>query len=113
MASLYTKVKLYLEDNSKTWESEENNITLQNDSDGNGDYIASWSVDGLSKPTDSELASFDSAGDTAEANAVIDATRQAQYGSWQSQLEMLYKDQKDGTSTFKDHNEKVRTDNPK
>ena len=28
-------------------------------------------------------------------------------------LEMLYKDQKDGTSTFKDHNDKVRADNPK
>jgi hypothetical protein len=113
MATLYTKVKLYLEANSKTWESEEDNITLQNDSDGKGDYIANWSVDGLSEPTDSQLASYDSAGDTAEANAVIDATRQTQYGSWQSQLEMLYKDQKDGTSTFKDHNDKVRADNPK
>ena len=113
MSTLFTKVKLYLEANSKTWEAEQDNITLQNDSDGKGDYIANWSVDGLSEPTDSQLASYDSAGDTAEANAVIDATRQTQYGSWQSQLEMLYKDQKNGTSTFKDHNDKVRADNPK
>jgi len=113
MATLYTKVKLYLEANSKTWEAEQNNIALQNDSDGNGDYIKTWSVDGLSKPTDSQLASYDSAGDTAETNAGIDATRRSQYGSWESQMEMLYKDQKDGTSTFKDHNDKVRSDNPK
>ena len=113
MASLYTKVKLYLEANSKTWEAEEDNITLQNDSDGNGDYIKTWSVDGLTQPTDSQLASYDSAGDTAETNAGIDLTRRSQYGSWQSQMEMIYKDQKDGTTTFKDHCDKVRSDNPK
>ncbi len=71
MATLYTKVKLYLEANSKTWEDEQNNIALQND--GDGDYIHTWSVDGLDKPTDSQLASYDSAGDTAETNAGIDA----------------------------------------
>ena len=113
MASLYTKVKLYLEANSKTWDAEQDNIILQNDSDGNGDYIHTWSVDGLDKPTDDQLASYDSAGDTVETNEAVDATRRTQYGSWESQMEMLYKDQKDGTSTFKDHNDKVRSDNPK
>ena len=111
MASLYTKVKLYLETNSKSWEDEKENILLQND--GSGDYIKTWSVDGLSEPTDSQLASYDTAGDTAETNAGIDATRRSQYGDWSTQLEMLYKDQKDGTTTFKDHNDKVRSDNPK
>jgi len=111
MASLFTKVKLYLEDNSKTWASEKSNIELQND--GNGDYIKTWSVDGLNKPTDSELASYNSAGDTAESNAIIDTTRRSQYGKFEDQLEMIYKDQKNGTSTFKDHCDKVRSDNPK
>ena len=113
MATLYTKVKLYLEANSKTWDAEQDNIILQNDSDGNGDYIKTWSVDGLSEPTDSQLASYDTAGDTAETNAGIDSTRRSQYGSWESQMEMIYKDQKDGTTTFKDHCDKVRSDNPK
>ena len=36
MAQLKTKVKLYVEANSKTWESEQKNIIIQNDSDGNG-----------------------------------------------------------------------------
>ena len=111
MAILHTKVKLYLEANSKTWEDEQSNIILQND--GDGDYIHTWSVDGLDKPSDSQLASYDSAGDTVETNAGIDATRRNQYGSWEQQMEMIYKDQKNGTTTFKDHCDKVRSDNPK
>ena len=111
MATLYTKVKLYLEANSKTWDAEQDKIILQND--GDGDYIHTWSVDGLDKPTDSQLASYDSAGDTVETNAGIDATRRSQYGSWESQMGMIYKDQKNGTTTFKDHCDKVRSDNPK
>ena len=113
MATLYTKVKLFLEANSKTWDSEKDNIVLKNNSDGNGNYIHTWSVDGLDKPTDAQIASYESAGDTAETNAGIDATRRSQYGSWESQLEMIYKDQKNGTTTFKDHCDKVRSDNPK
>jgi hypothetical protein len=31
-------------------------ITLQNDSDGNGTYIAKWEHPTLAKPTDEELA---------------------------------------------------------
>ena len=32
------------------------NITLQNDGDGKGDYIARWEHPTLTKPTDKELA---------------------------------------------------------
>ena len=31
-------------------------ITLQNDSDGKGDYIASWNHPTLAKPTEEQLA---------------------------------------------------------
>ena len=109
MATLYTKVKLYLEANSKTWDN--NAIVLQND--GSGDYIKTWTVSGLDKPTDEQLASYETAGNTAEANITVDDTRKTQYLSWQEQMEMIYKDQKNGTSTFKDHCDKVRSDNPK
>ena len=111
MAQLYTKVKLYLEANSKTWEAEQNNIRLQNN--GDGDYIHTWSVDGLEKPTAEQIASYETAGNAAEANNVIDATRRTEYLSWDKQMEMIYKDQKNGTTTFKDHCDKVRSDNPK
>ena len=110
MASLYTKVKLYIEANSTTWD--DTKVFLQNDSDGKGDYIKSWTYS-FSKPTDSQLASYETAGNTVETNAGIDRTRRSQYGSWESQMEMIYKDQKNGTTTFKDHCDKVRSDNPK
>ena len=111
MASLRTKVELYLNANSKKWDNEKTNISLEND--GAGDFISIWNVDGLSRPNDSKIAEYETAGNTAETNANIDITRQSQYGSWESQMEMIYKDQKNGTSTFKDHCDKVRSDNPK
>ena len=111
MAKLKLKVTKYLEANGKTYEEERKNIVLQND--GSGDYVHTWNVTGLNKPTDSQLASYETAGNTAESNSAIDRTRRSQYGSWESQMEMIYKDQKNGTSTFKDHCDKVRSDNPK
>ena len=108
MASLFTKTKLYIEANSSTWD--DTKVSLQND--GSGDYIKTWTYS-FDKPTDSQIASYETAGNTAETNAGIDATRRSQYGSWESQMEMIYKDQKNGTSTFKDHCDKVRSDNPK
>jgi hypothetical protein len=113
MASLYTKTKLYLKANSKTWD--DTKVELQDDMvDGvSSPYIKSWTYDGLAKPSDSQIASYETAGNAAEANAVIDATRRTQYLSWQQQMEMVYKDQKNGTTTFKDHCDKVRSDNPK
>jgi len=110
MSNLSTKVKLYLEANSKTWN--DTKVTLQNNSDGNGDFISSWDYD-IAQPTAEQIASYETAGNAAEANAGIDATRQTQYLSWQQQMEMIYKDQKNGTTTFKDHCDKVRSDNPK
>lgn len=108
MASLYTKVKLYLEANSKTWEAEQNNIRLQND--GSGDYINTWNVSGLSKPTDTQLNSYETAGNTEEANNVIIATRKKLYGSWESQLEEIYDN---GIDAWKTRIAQVKTDNPK
>ena len=108
MASLKTKTKLYIEANSKTWDNTK--VSLENN--GAGDYIKTWTYS-FDKPTDSQLASYETAGNTAETNAGIDATRRSQYGTWQQQMEMIYKDQKNGTTTFKDHCDKVRSDNPK
>ena len=110
MASLFTKIKLYLEANSKTWDNSK--VELEDYSDGNGAFIASWDYN-IAQPTAEQIASYETAGNTVEANAVIDATRRTEYLSWDKQMEMIYKDQKNGTTTFKDHCDKVRTDNPK
>ena len=114
MATLATKIELYCKANSKTVSfGPEGNVLIQDDSNGQGPYIKTWSIDGLEKPTDSQIASYETAGNTAETNSGIDTTRRTQYGSWESQMEMIYKDQKNGTTTFKDHCDKVRSDNPK
>jgi len=110
MASFFTKTKLFLEANSKTWD--DTKVSLQDNSDGNGAFIASWDYD-IAEPTAEQIASYETAGNAAEANNVIDATRRTEYLSWDKQMEMIYKDQKNGTTTFKDHCDKVRSDNPK
>ena len=88
MATLITKVKKYLEANSKTWD--DTKVSLQND--GSGDYIKSWSYDGLAKPTDDQLNSYNSAATTEEKNNVIRHTRKVAYGNIGDQLDEIYKD---------------------
>jgi hypothetical protein len=110
MASLSTKVKLYCEANSKVANFDiGGNVTLQNDSDGKGDYIASWSVDGLTKPTDSQLASYDTSGNTEEKNNTVRATRKAAYGDIGDQLDEIYKD----IDAWKTRIKAVKDANPK
>ncbi len=93
MASLSTKVSLYCTANSKTANfGSEGNVSLQDDSDGKGPYIASWSVDGLTKPTDAQLAAHDTAGNTEETNNTVRSTRKAAYGNIGDQLDEIFKD---------------------
>ena len=112
MANLNTKIKLYAAANGVANIDFTSDVMLQDDSNGQGTYIKEWNLD-IAEPTDTQIASYETAGNAAEANAVIDATRQKQYLEFQHQLEMIYKDQKNGTTTFKDHCDKVRSDNPK
>jgi hypothetical protein len=93
MASLSTKVKLYCEANSKTADfGPGGNVELVDHSDGKGPFISSWSVDGLDKPTDAQLAAHDTAGDTEESNNVVRSTRRVAYGDIGDQLDEIYKD---------------------
>ena len=107
MATLATKVKLYLAANSKTWDSEQDNIVLQND--GSGDYIRTWNVSGLAKPSDSQLASYETAGNTDETNNTVRATRKAAYGDIGDQLDEIYKD----IDAWKTRIKAVKDANPK
>ena len=108
MATYNTKIKLYCEANSKVADFGPNgNIVLQND--GSGDYIHTWSVDGLAQPTDSQLASYDTAGNTEESNNNVRATRRAAYGDIGDQLDEIYKD----IDAWKARIKKIKDDNPK
>ena len=103
---LYYKIKKYLEANSKTV-SEFNNILIQND--GSGDYIKSWNVSGLAKPTDEQLASYNSAATTEENNVVIKRTRKTAYGDIGDQLDEIYKD----IDAWKARIQSIKDANPK
>ena len=89
MSVLATKVKKYLEANSKTWD--DTKVSLQNDSDSKGDYIKSWSYN-IAQPTDEQLATYNSAATTEENNVVIKRTRKNAYGDIGEQLDEIYKD---------------------
>ena len=112
MASLYTKVKLYIEANSATWDNTK--VSLQND--GSGDYIKSWTYS-FTKPTDSQLATYETAGNTAESNHSIDIKRKKEYLSWNEQLDKLYHDINDGkldkTGSWYTHIKSVKDANSK
>jgi len=106
MAMLYWKVKAYLEANGKT-ESEFNNIKLRND--GSGDYIHTWNVSDLSKPTDSQLTSADTQATKDYNNNRIRKTRKVAYGDIGEQLDEIYKD----IDAWKARIKKIKDDNPK
>ena len=86
-------------------------VSLQND--GSGDYIKSWTYDGLAQPTAEQIASYESAGNTAEALSGVLAKRANEYPELKEQLDMQYKDLLNGTTTWKDAVAKVKSDNPK
>jgi len=115
MATLFTKVKLFLEANSKTWEAEENNIKLVNE--GSGDYIHIWSVDGLDKPNDSQLASYETAGNANETLFGVLAKRKKEYKDFSYQLDLLYHDMTagklDNTGEWHKHIKAVKDANSK
>ena len=108
MSTLSSKIKVYLGRTPDFFKE----VILQND--GGEDYIAEWNITSeKAKPTDEQLNALSSQATVLENNAKADAKRQTEYLSWQQQFEMIYKDQKNGTSTYKDHCDKDRSDNPK
>ena len=108
MAQLSTKVKKYLEANSKSWDNTK--VSLQDDMvDGvSSPYIKTWNYD-IAKPTDEQLETYNSAATTEENNNVIRVTRKNLYGDIGAQLDEFYKD----IDTWKARIKKIKDDNPK
>ena len=88
MTQFYTKVKLYLEANSKTWEAEQDKIELQDD--GDGVFIRTWNVNGLAKPTDEQIASYEASAVVEENLETISYNRANDYPSIVDQLDKIY-----------------------
>ena len=108
MAQLSNKIKLYCEANGVSNVDFTKDVMLQDDSNGQGAYIKEWNLD-IAQPTDEQLASYETAANTAESNAQVDATRRQAYGSWNDQLDEIYHNIDD----WKTRIAKVKSDNPK
>ena len=115
MENLYYKTKLYLEANSKTESEFDSNIVLQND--GAGDYIKTWNVSGVAKPSDSQLNTFSSDASKLDTNNGVRDTRKKSYGEIGDQLDLLFKDiiagKVDATGEWAKKIKAVKDANPK
>jgi hypothetical protein len=108
MAQLSTKIKLYCDANGVSNVDFTKDVMLQDDSDGKGAYIKEWNLD-IKKPTDKQLSTYETAGNDAESNSQVDATRREAYGSWNDQLDEIYHD----IEAWKTRIAGVKSKNPK
>ena len=83
-------------------------VRLVDHSDGTGVHIEHWGLD-IAQPTDEQLASYETAANTRESNAQVDATRRQAYGSWNDQLDEIYHD----IDAWKARIQGIKTNNPK
>jgi hypothetical protein len=108
MAQLSNKIKEYCKENGVLNVDFLNDVKLQDDSNGQGAYIKEWNLD-IAQPTDEQLATYETAANTAESNAQVDATRRQAYGSWNDQLDEIYHD----IDAWKARIQGIKDNNPK
>ena len=89
MAQLATKVKLYLESKGKTYDSESRNFYLIDNE------VGKWEVEGVTKPTDSELDALESQADNEDASNLIIYNRKREYPSIEECVHAILDDQLD------------------
>jgi len=106
MAQLSTKIKEYCKANGVSDVDFLSDVHLQDD--GQGAYIKEWNLD-IAQPTDEQLASYETAANTAESNAQVDATRRQAYGSWNDQLDEIFHD----IDAWKARIQGIKDNNPK
>ena len=106
MAQLSTKIKEYCKANGVSDVDFLSDVKLQDD--GQGVYIKEWNLD-IAQPTDEQLASYETAANTAESNAQVDATRRQAYGSWNDQLDEIFHD----IEAWKTRIQGIKDNNPK
>jgi hypothetical protein len=93
MSNLSTKIKMYATASGVARVDFTKDVLLQDDMiDGvSNPYIKEWNLD-IAKPTDEQLATYNSAATTEEKNNVIRKTRRLAYGDIGEQLDEIYKD---------------------
>ena len=114
MANLNTKIKLYAAANGVANIDFLSDVILQDD--GSGVYIKEWNLD-IAQPTAEQIASYETAGNAAEALSGVLAKRQTEYKDFGHQLDLLYHDMTagklDGTGEWHKHIKAVKDANSK
>ena len=110
MASKSNLIREYAKANGVANVDFTTDVMLQDDMVGgvSNPYIKEWNLD-IAQPTDEQLASYETAANTAESNAQVDATRRQAYGSWNDQLDEIFHD----IDAWKARIQGIKTNNPK
>lgn len=106
MAELSTKIKEYAKANNVNEINFFTDVILRDD--GKGAFIEEWNLS-IPKPTDEQIASYETLGNTEEANEKVRMTRKLAYGDIGEQLDEIYKD----IDAWKARIKKIKDDNPK
>lgn len=88
MASKSNLIREYAKANGVANVDFMSDVLLQDDSNGQGAYIKEWNLD-IAKPTDEQLATYETVANTAESNAQVIANRKAAYGSPEDQIQNI------------------------
>lgn len=107
MAQLSNKIKEYAKANGVANVDFLKDVLLQDD--GQGAYIKEWNL-AIAKPSDEQLASYEAAANTAEANAQVVANRKAAYGSLEQQIEYITEN---GVEAWQTKVAEIKANNPK
>ena len=110
MASKANLIREYCKANGVSNVDFRSDVMLQDDMVGgvSNPYIKEWNLD-IAQPTDEQLASYETAANTVESNAQVDATRKQAYGSWGDQLDEIYHD----IDAWKARIQGIKDNNPK
>jgi len=108
MAQLSSKIQMYCSNMGVASVDFQKDVMLQDDSDGKGAYIKEWNLS-IAQPTDAQLDSYESDGDTEESNNKVRNTRKQLYGDIGDQLDEIFKDM----DAWKTRIQGIKDDNPK
>ena len=115
MAQLSQKIKLYAAANSVSSVVFETDVKIRDT--GSGPYIFEWNIDGLAEPTAEQIASYETAGNTAETAQNVLNKRASEYKELKEQLDLLYHDMTadkgNKTGEWYKHIKAVKDANPK
>ena len=115
MAQLSTKVRLYCKANSVDTVDFTKDVLLVQEA-GQDPKIQSWNLS-IDEPTAEQIASYETAGNAAEALSGVLAKRQTEYKDFGYQLDLLYHDMTagklDNTGEWHKHIKAVKDANSK